>query len=103
MQFAAHRNADTRSRKRVPYLLIVQSDLIDSAGTCVVVPLITPERAGTPVSRLMPQLPVGDEIMVMDTLQLAAIPRAALGAPVADLSVQRSTIMAALDLLISGI
>lgn len=103
MQFAAHRNADTRSRKRVPYLLIVQSDLIESANTCVVVPLITPERAGTPVSRLMPQLRIGDETMVMDTLQLAAIPRAALGAPVADLSVQRSTIMAALDVLISGI
>jgi len=103
MQFAAHRNADTRSRKRVPYLLIVQSDLIESASTCVVVPLITLERAGTPVSRLMPQLEVGDEMMVMDTLQLAAIPRAALGVPVADLSQQRSTIMAALDMLISGI
>lgn len=103
MQFAAHRNADTRSRTRVPYLLIVQSDLIESANTCVVVPLITPERAGTPVSRLMPQLPIGDEMMIMDTLQLAGIPRAALGAPVADLSVQRSTIMAALDMLISGI
>ena len=103
MQFTVHRNADARSRKRVPYLLTVQSDLIESAGTCVVVPLITLERAGTPVSRLMPQLPVGDEMMVMDTLQLAAIPRAALGVAVADLSQQRSTIMAALDMLISGI
>ena len=103
MQFAAHRNADTRSRKRVPYLLIVQSDLIENASTCVVVPLITLERAGTPVSRLMPQLPVGDEMMVMDTLQLAAIPRAVLGAPIADLSQQRSAIMGALDMLISGI
>lgn len=103
MQFVAYRNADKASRKRVPYLLVVQSDLIESARTCVVVPLITQERAGTPVSRLMPVLGVDGETMVMDTLQLAAIPHTVLGSAIADLSHERSNIMAALDLLISGI
>jgi len=103
MQFSAYRNADAASRKRVPCLLAVQSDLIDSARTCVVVPLITLERAGMPVSSLMPALQVDGKMLVMDTLQLAAIPRTAIGPVVADLSHERSTIMAALDLLISGI
>lgn len=103
MQFTAYRNTHQQTRVRVPYLLVVQSDLIDAARSCVVVPLIARDRAGTPVSRLMPLLRVGDDTMVMDTLQLAAIPRGALGAPVADLSADRAVIMAALDLLISGI
>lgn len=103
MQFTAYRNNDKTSHTRVPYLLVVQSDLIEDARTCVVVPLITEQRAGTPVSRLMPLLRVGDETMVMDTLQLAAISRAALGAAAADLSDERAAIMAALDLLISGV
>jgi toxin CcdB len=103
MQFTAYRNTDPGSGQRVPCLLVVQSDLIDTTRTCVVVPLITPERAGVPVSRLMPALKVGDNTMIMDTLQLAAVPRAMLGGVAADLSAERMLIIEALDLLISGI
>ncbi len=77
MQFAVHENANDGSRKRVPSLRVGQSDLVESAHSCVVVPLITLQRAGQPVSRLMPILAVAGEPMVMDTLQLAAIPRPA--------------------------
>ena len=103
MQFTAYQNADTATRKRVPYLLSVQSDLIGEMNSCVVVPLIAPERAEVAASRLMPTLHVDGKPWVMDTLLLAGIPRRALGKPVADLSSERAAIMAALDLLISGI
>ena len=103
MQFTVYRNADNATCKVVPFLLDIQSDLIEKFQTCVVVPLISPARAGTPLTRLMPLLEVDGESWVMDTPQLAGVPRRTLGQPVAELSSQRSTIMMALDMLISGI
>lgn len=103
MQFTVYANADPRSRLRVPYLLDVQSDLIGAMGSRVVVPLIPPDLAGVAATRLMPTLWVEGQPWVLDTPLLAGIPYKALGRPVADLSSERATIMAALDLLISGI
>lgn len=103
MQYTVFHNANPQTRAAVPFLLNVQSDLIDRAATCVVVPLIPLARAATPATRLMPEFEVDGARMVMDTLQLAGVPRKALGKPVADLSTERAAILAALDLLISGI
>lgn len=103
MQFTVYRNQDPASRRRVPFLLDVQSDLIGQMTTCVVVPLITPGRAEVAVARLMPMLEVDGRQWVMDTPLLAGVPRKALGKPVADVSSQRGAIMAALDMLVSGI
>ena len=102
-QFLVYRNADAASRKHIPYFLDVQSDLIKTTGSRVVVPMITPERAGGVIQRLMPLVPVGDESMVMDTSQIMGIPMRMLGKQVADLSNESATIMSALDMLISGI
>ncbi|HZX79502.1 MAG TPA: CcdB family protein [Lysobacter sp.] len=103
MQFAVFANADERTRDAVPYLLDVQSDLIAKARTCVVVPIIALARAGRPIDRLMPVFEFGGGKWVMDTLQLAGVPHRTLGAPVADLSAERTRILAALDMLVSGI
>ncbi|GAB1408450.1 hypothetical protein MASR1M8_23690 [Thermomonas brevis] len=103
MQFMVFQNADAASRRRVPYLLSVQSDLIGDMRTCVVVPLIAPARAEIAATGLMPTLHVEGKPWVMDTPLLAGVPRQVLGKPVADLSSERPAIMAALDLLISGI
>ena len=102
-QFLVYRNADAASRKQIPYFLDVQSDLIEMTGSRVVVPLITPERAGGVIRQLMPFVTVCDESMVMDTSQMMGIPMRMLGKPVADLSNERDAIIAALDMLISGI
>jgi toxin CcdB len=40
-QFAVHRNTNPATRSSVPFLLDVQSDLIEELGTRVVVPLYT--------------------------------------------------------------
>ena len=75
-------------------MLDVQSDLIETTGSRVVVPLITPERAGGVIQRLMPFVPVGGESMVMDTSQIMGIPMRMLGEPVADISKERGAITA---------
>lgn len=102
-QFIAYANGNPASRRRVPYVLDVQSDLIDTMGSRVMIPLIAPERAGHAIKGLMPRLDIAGEVMVMDTAQIASVPRRVIGMQVADLSDQRPAIMAALDMLISGI
>ncbi|QYR52654.1 CcdB family protein [Lysobacter soyae] len=78
-QFIAYANADTASKRLIPCLLDVQSDLIDTIETRVVIPMIHADHAGGVIDRLMPVVSV------------------------ADLSSQRGDIMAALDMLVYGI
>lgn len=102
-QFIVYANADTASKKQIPYLLDVQSDLLDTTGSRVVVPLITAERAGGVIERLMPRLQIGDKPLVMDTTQIMGIPRRMLGKPAADVSHERQVILAAIDMLTHGL
>jgi len=103
-QFTVHRNTNPASRTTVPYLLNVQSDLIEDLRTRVVAPLY-PAAAmkGKTIRTLMPSFDVEGKQYVMMTPQLAGIPKKLLGASVADLSGKRDEIIAALDLLITGI
>jgi toxin CcdB len=102
-RFAVHANPNEASRKRVPYLLDVQSDLIGEMKSRVVVPLVRPERAGPAIAGLMPEFVVLGETVVMDTAQLAAVSQRALGKQVDDLARERPAVLAALDLLFSGV
>ena len=101
-QFDVHRNQGAL-RDSIPFVVQVQSAQFDAYRRRVVVPLVTVERAGGAMERLMPCLLVDDRQMVMDTAQIMGIPMRMLGKPVADLSNERGAIMAALDMLISGI
>ena len=103
-QFTLHRNADPRSQREVPYLLDVQSDLLDALATRVVIP-IYPERSvgGAVFARLTPVLEVDGERYVAMTPQLAGIAKKELGAAMADLSGRRAELLGALDMLVTGI
>ncbi|SHL24930.1 CcdB family protein [Phytopseudomonas punonensis] len=103
-QFAVYRNLNSATRAAVPLLLDVQSDLLAELGTRVVVPLYAASAMQGKVLRtLTPQFEIGGEPYVMMTPQMAGIAKKQLGAMVADLTAQRDAIIAALDLLITGI
>jgi len=83
----------------------VQTDLLENLGTRVVVPL-TPASVATKrtaMQTLTPLCTVEGKPYVLVTPQLAGIAARELGPPVADLSGERARILAALDLLITGI
>lgn len=103
-QFDIHQNRNAATRTRYPYLLDIQSDLLESLATRVVIPL-TPLAAGRTRSMdtLTPHLKVGGKSFVALTPQLAAISRRELGPAVTHVGGQRTTLIAALDLLITGI
>lgn len=103
-QFGVYRNRNAHTRAAYPLLLNVQSDLIAETGTRVVVPMLP--RSGAhppPISALTPVLDVAGAAHVLVVPLLAATEASDLGAQEADLSHERVAIMAALDLLISGI
>ncbi|HZE61017.1 MAG TPA: CcdB family protein [Burkholderiales bacterium] len=103
-QFDVYRNPNSTTRARIPYLLDVQTQLLDSLATRIVVPLAKPEiLGGKPIERLNPQFEVEGRKVVMLTPELAGVPRKALGEVVGDLARERDKIIAALDLAFTGI
>jgi len=104
-QFSVHRNRNVETKARFPLLLDVQANLLDGLGTRVVVPLIPSNAATrrTAMQTLNPTVTVDDRDYLLATAQLAGIATRELGPPIADLSGQRPAIIAALDLLITGI
>lgn len=102
-QFDVYINPNSATRKAVPYLLDVQADLLDTLATRVVVPLILEEEMGLAAKHLNPQFKVKGVAVVMSTAELAGVPNRSLGDKVASLKSKRDEIIAALDLLFTGI
>ncbi|RPH62526.1 MAG: plasmid maintenance protein CcdB [Burkholderiales bacterium] len=102
-QFDVYRNPDARSRARFPFLLDIQSDLLESLATRVVVPLAAATDDTTPIARLMPVFEIEGRHVVMRTAEIAGVPRKAIGAQVGSLAGHRHEIVAALDVLVSGV
>jgi toxin CcdB len=103
-QFAVHRNPNRATRAAIPLLLDVQSELLESLQTRVVIPLYKAAavREGI-MERLTPLVEVDGERYVAVTPELAGVSRTALSIQVGNLSDRRDDIIAALDLLITGI
>lgn len=96
-----HRNTNPATREAAPYLLDVQSDLLDHLATRVVVPLFRADRAPT-IARLTPEITFEGEKLLLMAPQLAGVPCASLGPVAGDLRESRDAVMAALDLLFTG-
>jgi toxin CcdB len=103
-QFTVYKNKNRQTKSVFPLLLDVQTDLLEDLHSRVVVPLTkTPAALQKPLNRLTPIIKVDGVPHLLVTYQLAAIGQSALGSPVADASPHRDTIIAALDLLLTGI
>lgn len=103
-QFAVHRNRNPDTAADYPLLLDVQSGLVADLATRVVVPLCPAAAMKDKLLKtLTPVFEVEGEQYAMLTPQLAGIAKKQLGTQVADLAQRRDEIVAALDLLITGI
>lgn len=102
-QFTVYRNPNPKSKAQIPYLLDVQSDLLNDLGSRVVIPLFHPQTPSlTPFTKLTPILPFDGKHFVVMTPQLAGVSVKELGEPAGELTRYRDDIIAALDLLITG-
>ena len=103
-QFVVYRNRNTSSAGLYPFLVNVQSELIRDMDTRVVIPLFrAPSKRPPAPDGLSPLFKLDGEMFVLMTPMIASVDASVLGAEVHDLSPERANIMAALDMLISGI
>lgn len=103
-QFTVFENPSPSKRTIYPYLLDIQSELLNDLRTTVVIPLSPLRLAGkAAISRLCPVLEIDGEPHVALTPQLAGIDRTTLRKAVCNLADSRSDIIAAMDFIVSGI
>ncbi len=102
-QFDVYLNPNAATRKEIPYLLDVQADLLDTLVTRVVVPLVLAGEMGLAAKQLNPKFKVKGDAVVMSTSELAGVSIRSLGDRVASLKTKRDEIIAALDMLFTGI
>ena len=95
---------DLHRVKGVPgYFLDCQADVLSHLNTRLVVPVQRPDMAPMPGIRLNPIFEIGGEEHVMVTQFASALPVGDLGSPVESLGHEHDRIMAALDMLLTGI
>ena len=102
-QFTVYRNKSARTKAIFPFLVDVQSDLLEDLQTRVVIPLSKAAAlTKKPVSQLTPVLQFEGEAYVLLTPELAGIARNELGAATGSLAERRDVILAAMDFLLTG-
>lgn len=100
-QFDVFRNARSR---RYPLVIDLQADLLQDLASHVVAPLTPLGRlAGTPISRLNPVVTVDGTECAILFQELAAYPVQRVGPAVANFQSARVELIAALDLLSTGV
>ncbi|HSS69470.1 MAG TPA: CcdB family protein [Casimicrobiaceae bacterium] len=103
-QFDIYRNDNRATRNRIPYLLDVQSDLLETLVTRVVVPLATTDLLGGKVAeRLSPIFEIEGRKVLLLTPELAGVSTKLLQHRIGNLAAHRSALIAALDLVFTGI
>lgn len=100
-QFAVCKNPG-RQATVLPYVVVLQSDVLLDLTTRVVAPLRRTEGSGLRDSRFTPYLEVRGEKLVLLIADMASIPIRLLE-QVDSVESQRAQIIAALDLLFTGV
>jgi toxin CcdB len=102
-QWDVYPNPVAASRERIPYLVVVQSDLLDMLPTRLVAPLSRTEvERGWP-RRMAPTFEVAGETLRLKPHETGVVTARALRQPVGNLRPQSHLIIDALDAVVSGL
>ena len=103
-RFDVFRNPHPTATRHIPFLLVVQSELLEDLPTRVVVPLARANAIKGPAATLLnPRFEITGIPVVALTQQIAGVPLEALRKRETNLESERDTILRALDFLFSGI
>ncbi len=91
------------ANKRTPLVVDVQSDTLSLLATRVVVPLRPLDRKAKPIARLNPVVVIERASYVAVFQELAAVPVSLLTDCVASVQRDRDALVAAVDLVFTGI
>ena len=101
-QFDVYTNPNPETKRTIPYLLDVQTDLLGNLTTRAVIPLYSVSAMGKAAKHLNPRFSIKKNIVIMSTAELAGVTLNRLGDKVCSLQGHRNEIIAALDFLITG-
>lgn len=93
---------DVYRTSRGELLLDFQSDTLDYLNTRFVIPMLPPGEGPKPAERLNPQFEIDAEPMILYPQFALTVPRAELQHRVVTLADEHFTVLAAVDMLISG-
>lgn len=102
VQFAVFRHPQS-GREAHPYLVCLQSDLAETVGSMVVAPLTPAHTLSSASRRLFPEVLFKGERYRVLVPQLAAVSPRVVRELAGDLNSHRGDLLAAIDLLFTGI
>ncbi len=103
-QWDVFENPSPRMREALPYVVVVQSDLLGGLGTRLVAPLARHLSTQPGITRrLSPTLNVQGEPVVLVAHECAPVDARALRQPVTSVRTQSHLIIDALDAVLSGV
>lgn len=102
-QFDLYRNPNPAARKHAPYLLNLQSDHLEHIATRLCAPVKSAKISSKPIVGLMPEIEIEGELFFVYMQEIAAVPASVLGLRAASAARYRFQLIAAVDLLVSGI
>lgn len=100
-QFAVFENPSPRSRKAVPFVVVMQSHFLEAMHTALVAPLIREPMSGE-FTRVSVRVQIAGEDLHLSLAEMAPIRRADLKRPVGDVRAYEDVIRRALDRLFTG-
>ncbi len=87
-----------------PFLIDVQSELLDNLETRLVIPLVSVEDLGRhQIRNLNPKVRINENDFFAITQQMAAVSKVILGRAVENVQFSRNEILSSIDFLITGI
>jgi len=101
-QFDVFANPSPESAASLPYLIVLQHEVLSRFNTRIVAPLI-PANLSSPFEQLMPEVSIAGSRYVIDMTSIGAMPAKALQERVANLGNRRYDIVRAIQLVFSGV
>ena len=102
-QFDVYKNPNPNGRTAVPYVVALQSDLLDQLPSQWVAPLKLSKSIAQRVDGLMPEVDGEGKKFTVFMYESGAVPAQSLGIRIASLDVHRFELIRAIDILVSGI
>ncbi len=102
-QIDVYANPSESAAHGIPYVVVVQSDLLDALATRMTMPLATVEFAKKSPDKLCPVVTVNGQRLHALAHYTAPLPTRSLQQVVGNLAPQASTLIAAMDVVVSGV
>lgn len=102
-QFDVYANPSESAAHGIPYVVVVQSDLLDALATRLTIPLATVEFADKSPDKLCPIVTVNGQRLRALTHYAAPLPTRSLRQLVGNATAYASELVAAMDVVVSGV